>query len=247
MLEFYVYPFGLLLIFCCFSCTSSTQVARLFSVEKELRKPTFSAPTQQNLPAGIQLDISFFESTPEYLIFDVRFQNYSPDPFLVNPIEFKLLPLPSENSFAPIPPMYAINPERKLLRLDLDESKAIASAKNEKVAGIVVTSLLVVSAAAAVVIAPNAGAADVFIDAGFISSDDTQYWIDRRLAASENDRVYWSDIALRKTHLPPMCEMTGTIVFPRNDQFQYLKITFNQDNWHYSEVYNQQLFNPTSN
>jgi len=140
----------------------------------------------------------------------------------------------------------AIDPEDRLLNIDLDTSRAVARERTSRAIDGVAFALYVANEVSA---------------AGRETSDDRAYREARRtrdaliradrrdnfyrnVASMSDNRVYWETETLRTTDLMPGESIAGEISFPANNDARIIEIIVHIGEDEHRFLYRQRLFNP---
>ncbi|GJM35623.1 MAG: hypothetical protein DHS20C18_46240 [Saprospiraceae bacterium] len=195
------------------SCFTPKSVVRINPEGENVRWNYGQAFARQKL-GELEVQAAFSSYDKNFVMFDVEVINYSQEEVLVSP-EYLFLEADGRQ-------YKAIDPERKLLSMEIDESRRDAGRKN----------LAVAIGAAAVVGAVAAIASDSDDNEGVDNDNNeelavTSLYVGATIAPAVAQRPlpppgpenswFWSDFALRKTTLGPNEKVSGRVMFPRND------------------------------
>ena len=177
---------------------------------------------------GIIAKVAFDEVQYPWYTFDVDITNRSNMPFLVDPAQFYAVPLNGESEAMTKDPIYAVDPESKILELDKSLSRNAANQKNQ-----IGISLL---------------AAGIDIATGIaVMSDDNPRNDNLRtdllplaLASGADNkfeaidlnalRDTWRSTTLRKTTLEQGYTMHGKVLIPISQDASYIQLNIPVDN-----------------
>lgn len=202
---------------------------------------------------------SFIGATKEYLVFNVEVENRSHKDVLVSPEQFYLTS-PNGNRF------FAIDPEKQMLGMEIEESRKEAAAKNAAVA----VGVLAVAAVTAAVVADVSSAkrgSGTRVERnyqGFNSGNNNLWWFAPNIMlgnygngnaarppapswSNTKERRYWSEQTLRRTTLSPDHYVRGQVLFPRQDLLQTFLLIVPAEQAVLSFGFKQRLFKPTNN
>ncbi len=209
---------GLLLCALVFSsCFTPKAVVRISPEEEESVRWNYGQAFARKRIGDIGVQAAYANYDKHYLIFDVEVSNYGDQEILVSP-EYLFLEADGRQ-------LRAIDPERQLLSMEIEDARQEASRKN----------LAVAIGTAAVVGAVAAIASDTDDEDNNRSDNDneelavTSLYVGATVAPAIADAPmppppgpaspwFWSDYALRKTTLGPNQMVSGKVMFPRNDE-----------------------------
>jgi hypothetical protein len=206
-----------------------------------------------NETAGAKIDVSYYDASPRFVVFNLEVENTGTAPFDFDPVNCLLVP--------DVGPVHqAIDPEIRLLSMDI---KTIQDQQTTRALAWVGAGIIVAGVA---VDLANGGNADNF-DAGSYFAADLALTSVQNLAFSVVDvkaqrdfvrnavpfddeipvpanRFFWLDHALRITTVQPGQKVIGKIAFPRNDEASTFSfnVTFNGED--FKVPFNQRLFKP---
>ena len=170
----------------------------------------------------------------QYIIFDIEIVNIKGEEFLVAPEKIVMYTGTWNNTtqnidYDPIP-INAIDPEMELLKIDLANSKAEASAKNAQIAAMAICAAAIPLSIAASVSdynnmdsgkSNNAVSNTELVDAGVnlaLGATAINQIAQEGQIISLNDNKYtWKEASLRKTTLSPGYSIRGLVYFPIPD------------------------------
>ncbi|PPK86528.1 hypothetical protein CLV84_3459 [Neolewinella xylanilytica] len=220
-------------VFLLHACGRPLQVVRVEpAFEHEIDRYRYGNPVQSSTNGAVTVEVSYYDASDNYLVFDTEVVNESDEAILFDPAESYLeFPLGQRIS--------AIDPEFQLLSMDLKSVEQARTARTLAWAG-----AAVLVAASAYSLANGGGSipepttnATVVADLGFQVADAMTFAVLQR----ENDilqrnwvpagqdipgpdnRYFWLDYSFRKTTLRPGESAVGKLLFPRSDdhpQFQ---------------------------
>ncbi len=200
------------------SCFTPKSVVRVNPEKEENVRWNYGQAFARKRLGDLGVEAAFSSYDKNYLIFEVEVLNYGEGEVLVSP-EHLFLEADGRQ-------IRAIDPERQLLSMEIEDSRRDASRKNLAVA---IGTAAVVGAVAA--IASDDGDDD---DNGNDVVDNvdvavTSLYVGATVAPAVADAPlppppgpaspwFWSDYALRKTTLGPNQKVSGKVMFPRNDE-----------------------------
>ena len=191
-----------------------------------------------------EVHTSYYGNNDKYIMFDIEIVNNKGEEFLVAPENIKIYSGSWDNVSQSIlynsNPVFALNPEMELLKIDLENSKAEAASKNAGVAAIAIFAAAIPLA----IIASESDAKnsksnnnsnapiisntelvgtglDLAIGANAINQANQEIKIE-----SMNDNKYtWETSSLRKTTLSPGYSIRGLVFFSIPDiKFKKIRI-----------------------
>lgn len=181
------------------------------------------------------MEVTYLGSQDYRMEFLVTIVNATEKSILVEPTEFRLVPLGHADQVMGDGPQTAIDPERELLEAELEAAQERSEQRNEAVIQLIDATADLVSAGTE--------------DEGSRADDDD--WAEaeirghRRLINLNERRAYWANRSLRKTNLPPGYEMSGTIQFRRVDEAPAIRIEWMRDAPALTVEYAQRLIRPS--
>lgn len=208
---------------------------------------------------GVQVDVSYYDASPEVVVFNLDLTNNTDGPINFDPVSAALV-----DDFGKV--NRALDPEAELLGMDI---RVMKRAKNQRTMAWVGAGLVV--AGAAVAIATDAGSSTAggggqaaVADAGGgsfynFSVDlanlvswtvyDRQNERERHYALPEDiptpdSRYFWLDHAFRLTTVGPGETAVGKVVFARNDAATSYDFTLGVEGRNFSFPFVQQVFRP---
>ncbi len=215
-------------LLCLFACGTPLQVVRVDpAAEQDVDRYRYGNPVQALRQGDILVEISYYDASADYLVFDAEVINESQEELLFDPADAYLL---AGNNLE-IP---AVDPEFELLSMDLETVRQQRSARTLAWVGTAVmvaasvysiasanTPLLDVPAGASVVADVGVQVADAMTFA-VLSRDQQLFQRNTPPAGGEiptpANRYFWLDYSFRKTTLRPGESAVGKLVFPRLDE-----------------------------
>ena len=222
----HTYP--LILVLLLLSCGTPLQVVRVDPASDDLvDRYRYGSAIQHQERDDLSVEVSFYDATRHYLLFDVEISNHSTNDILIDPAETSLQ-LPSGTRLS------AVEPEYQLLSMDLE---SVRKQRQSRTLAWASAAVLVAASAYAIANGDDATVSTPNSDAVVISNLGTQvadvmtYVVleeeGRQLAretappAGEmpgpDNRFFWLDYSFRKTTLRPGESAVGKLVFPRAD------------------------------
>ena len=220
------YPILLLLLL--FSCGTPLQVVRVDPASDDLiDRYRYGSAIQRQEAEGVTVEVSFYDASRQYLLFDVELSNHTAEDILIDPAETSLQ-LPSGARLS------AVEPEYQLLSMDLE---SVRKQRQSRTLAWASAAVLVAASAYAIANSDNSTVSAPNSDAVVISNLGTQvadlmtYVVleeeGRQLAREgvpvgeempgPENRFFWLDYSFRKTTLRPGESAVGKLVFPRAD------------------------------
>ena len=218
-----------------FSCGRPLQVVRVQPADEgRIDRYRYGSAIQHAESDGVGVDASFYDASPEYLLFDVEIYNDSDGDILVDPAD-AALELPGGRV------RQAIEPEYQLLGMDLESVRKARQSRTIAWA----TAAVLVAASAYALSVPSDGAGQALASDAGIAYDLTFQAVDvmnyvlvgnddlllRRNAVPADaalpppdNRFFWLDYSFRKTTLRPGESAAGKLVFPRVDDDTELEL-----------------------
>ena len=225
------YLSALFLICVLSSCFSPKPIIRLSPENEDTRFNHGRAMVTQT-KGNYEVSIGYESFSKDHLIFNIEVINMSDETVLVDPANGYMTD--REN----IKVARAINPEAKLLKMEMDASRQEANAKNWGVAGaVLVTSLVVAHAVADDDNHCNDNDPDLF---AFVDGNDSS---PRQVDYTEQPS-FWADETLRITHLEPNYRLNGQVLFPRIDNRRHLLLNFPIGDEVFSVTFKQKIIQP---
>jgi hypothetical protein len=228
-----------------FTACASPYVARL-----EPETENFSYRNGEKLVAQTdgqaKVTLSYFDSSPKYVVFHLEVENVSNVPFDFDPASCLLV-----GDAGPV--RQAIDPEVQLLSMDIESARKGQTINSFDLASLAATVAETVLAAAQGVTDPNFYAS-VGISAGiqlsFLPDDNGEEEAIARgqidplggAAPAPDNRYFWLDDALRITTIEPGRRVFGKVAFPRNDEAENLIFKVMVQEQEFSFSFNQKLF-----
>ena len=222
----HTYPLFLLLLL--FSCGTPLQVVRVEPAREDLiDRYRYGSAIQHQETDEASVEVSFYDATRDYLLFDVEITNHSTEDILIDPAETSLQ-LPTGTRLS------AVEPEYQLLSMDLE---SVRKQRQSRTLAWASAAVMVAATAYAIANSDNATVSEPNTDAVIISNLGSQvadvmtYVVleeeGRRLARetvpdagempAPDNRFFWLDYSFRKTTLRPGESAVGKLVFPRAD------------------------------
>lgn len=206
-----------------------------------------------NETAGAKIDVSYYDASPRFVVFNLEVENTGTEPFDFDPVSCLLVP-----DIGPV--SQAIDPEVRLLSMDI---KTIQDEKTNRTFAWIGAGIVVAGVAADLA---NDGDIDGF-DAGSYLAADLALTSVQTLAFTVIDvkqerdyvrnaipfddeiptpanRYFWLDHALRITTVQPGQKVFGKIAFPRNDEASSFSFNVTVNGEEFKVPFNQLLFKP---
>lgn len=215
----YLFLMSTLLVFT--ACFSPKPVIRMEAADEHYYEWNYGRQLVFTDKEDLTAKVMFDKYTRKHLIFDIEIINNGNEKVVVNPEEWWLEPVPAPTKTQ----RFALDPEKEILNLELNDSREEAYAKNAAaIAG-------VAAVAATVAIAAKGSSANTTQDV----SGNTIVYLDPNVyipvvpgvAPSyipPTEKEFWETLALRKTTVPPGYKVGGKVVFPRYDRAPTLKL-----------------------
>ncbi len=214
----------LLLICICLTACAPIRVVRLEPEEaSEIDSYLYGNPVQQQEHEGIVVDVSYYDASKDYIVFNVEIDNQRDSAFLFDPVAIFLAP-----NIGPAIP--AIDPELQLLSMDLNTARDEQASRTFAWIG----AGLIVAGTVAAIADDNTALVDNELsllgdislsvaDALLFSVIDRSLPNSRNMAAPDEtpipeNRFFWLDHSLRITTIEPGERALGKVAFRRNDQ-----------------------------
>ena len=225
------------------SCFAPKAVIRLEPIDQNTKWVQGRAYVRDSIN-GISVSSAFARFSRPYLIFEFDIINNSNLPLLVDPCNIFYESHSSENTSSD--KVYAINPEDKILELDLAISKLEASTKSNTVIGLVAAGAGAV-AAVSTLSENNVEEKEAVANSSFTTSaiafDSAEDSVEDMIN-SDNERYVWENSTIRKTTLETNESMRGRVYFQINESADYYTIYFPVDNQELKFVFNQKKYYP---
>lgn len=182
-----------------------------------------------------EVHTSYFGNNDQYIMFDIEIINNDGEEFLVAPENIKLYngnwDNKTQNTSYSAYPTRAIDPERELLKIDLETSRAEAASKNAGIAGIAIFAaaipLAVIAARSDVENAnsnsneskiSNTEMVGAGLDIALSANAINQEVQEGRIISMNDSRYAWETSSLRRTTLSPGYSIRGLVFFPIPDK-----------------------------
>ena len=242
-------PFSALLLGCLFltGCYSPIPVARLvpLSVNNTWQHGNQMATAAEN--DGVVVNATYQKSVDEELILNVQVINNSDEAILVDPKFFYYQPL-NQDTMAPMEATYAaINPESKLMQLDIERSRLIAKSKNEELYESIGSTQDLMTSIGSLT--------------GNFSEDEAAKYKEKsrqrqaeykqeqllnqsKMSSVTTTRQMLATSALRKTTVNPGSEAQGLVYFPRFDEAPLMKFNYRVAARDFEVIFEQKLIKP---
>jgi hypothetical protein len=250
----HVLPFlALVLLFSLSSCFTPRSVIRVEPSSDQVRWDYGQAIVETTADSLIG-KAAFIGATKEYLVFNIEVENRGNNNVLVSPEQFYLTN-PNGNRF------FAIDPEKQMLGMEIEESRREASAKNTAV----VVGVVAVAAVTAAVVASSRSSSSRNERTYSNTYSNNNWWfapnimlgnysgsssVSRPPASSwsnTQERRYWSEQTLRRTTVGPDQFVRGQVLFPRQDMLQTFLLIVPAEQSVMSFGFKQKIFKPTNN
>ncbi|MTB50456.1 hypothetical protein [Lewinella sp. W8] len=246
----YLFLFSLLILFT--SCTP-LRVVRL-EPEQEPDRMRYGAAILREANQQVSVEVSYYDATQDYLVFDLEVENVGDSPFDFDPSSCLLV-----GDAGPV--ARAINPEVQLLSMDVE---TVRKMKSNRAWAWVGTGLLVAGTVAAItseVDAPitNDVATDAVVSSlaynvadaitfsvvsAEIQNNQRNYVPDGQEIPGPDNRYFWLDYSLRTTTVRPGEVAVGKVVFPRNDEASSFTFQVSAAGKDFSFPFLQKVFKP---
>lgn len=203
------------------SCSTPQSILKLEPQQKDVKWLFGQSFTTDSL-YGIIYEVGFDRVVNNQYWFDFHITNRSNMPILIDPVNFSYVALDSLNNAQTIAPVAAIDPERKILKIDKELSQNEAQAKSQ----------LGISLFAAGV--------DIATGIAVLSDDNpkndnlrTHLLYDTQADAADNAmetqnlnqlREEWSSSTIRRTTLDCNYSMFGKVFFNATPNAKYIKL-----------------------
>lgn len=244
--------FLLLLIFLGTAC-APIRVVRLEPAEPESSsRLLYGNAVLSQWTTDARVDLSYYDTSNDYLIFHLEIENQSRQAFDFNPAEITL-----NTNLGEI--RRAIDPEVQLLSMDLDHAR---QRSNQRAMTWVSGSLAVLGTVASIVAETadnptvaddNALIADVSFDLAesltFININTNNQIIRYQMLPQEeipapDSRFFWLDHSLRITTVRPGETVMGKVAFPRADKANFFTVEVPLQGQRLSYEFRQRVFIP---
>ena len=204
------------------------------AAEEDVDRFLYGNAVQHQENKGIAVDVSYYDASREFLVFNLEIENQTDAPFNFDPATINLMA--DENISFP-----AIDPEVQLLSMDLEAAR---KERNDRTTAWIGGGLLVASTVALALSGSDASetlaedvAVNVATEVGFALADALVFQV---IDANNNDvtraipaygempppenRYFWLDFAMRITTVRPGERVIGKIAFPRADAAAFLQL-----------------------
>jgi len=193
---------------------------------------------------GIEINLAYLQSTDQYLVFDLDIRNSSGEKILISPEQFYFEAFEQDTSTQLGGKVQAINPETQLLNIDRSIARENAEQSTELLMEL--TEMTVNTASGISNVGKSRPQAEV--EAEEISRQESRDWYRQEEVEREftfqslnEQREYWANHILRKSHLDSRYQLRGRIIFPRYDKATFLKFNLPIENQTFEVVYRQKL------
>lgn len=207
--------------------------------------------------ADIVVRSAFSHANREYLIFDIEVFNERSEAILVTP---EIMTLAGDTG----PARRALDPEKILLSMEMEQSRQKANATNAAIVG----GVVLVGAAIAVAVSDDDNDSDSDSNDSDWESDDyttgaaitdavipaVSLWLDFHqdpvlsVPPSElpntDDIYFWDETTLRRTTLRPGEHIRGLVAFPRIDDTETLNLKVPIETEDFLFMFTQRVFQP---
>lgn len=242
--------FLLLVLFCWSSC-SPLRIVRLEpSDDESIDRMLYGNPVQSQQLGDLTAEVSFYDATPKFVVFNLEITNNGNTPFDFDPATIQLIP--GEGGI-----IQAIDPELQLFGMDMKEAKQL---KTQRIIAGIGTGLLVVEAVAVIsddnfsnrpdnVLAVTNLAVDasdvlLFSAANNLYDSRVHYAVPREEIPFPSNRFFWLDHALRTTTIRPGETVAGKVAFRRFDKEEYVDFTLSAEQKTFTFGFYQRVFRP---
>lgn len=231
------------------SCAAPQPVSRLNPLQEPVYWSYGAKFVQLPAQEDLQMEVAFIRSTAQHLLFEVTLQNRSNQTFLVTPEVFRLQPLGIDRRPLPVAALPAADPEQILLELDKQESKQVAEDANQATIAMLNSALNIVEDISST--SKSVDAEERALRMQERQEDDAyyanrEYENEMELISISEQRSYWANNTIRRTHLKPGFEMTGLVFFPRYNDASLLEARFPVEHLEFSVPYRQVLHYPNN-
>ncbi|MGB3798575.1 MAG: hypothetical protein WA952_02100 [Lewinella sp.] len=210
------------------ACGNPLQVVRVSpAAEEDVDRYRYGNPVQSQSQEDVAVEVSYYDASADYLVFDAEVLNSSAEDILFDPAE-TYLRFPAGFTLP------AIDPEFQLLTMDLETVSRQRTARTLAWAGaaVMVASTVYAVANANAPTFETTTTASVVADLGLQVADAMTFAVinqnqdnyqrhyipaDAEIPGPEN-RFFWLDHSFRKTTLRPGESAVGKLVFPRSDE-----------------------------
>jgi hypothetical protein len=206
-------PIAVIVIASAFGCATPQPVVRLHPTSSDVVWHSGRAIVTRQT-SNVRVAVAFERMAEERLVFRVEFQNLGPQPLDAGPhlIVYRSCTQPQQCG----PRTKVIDPEKRLLALDVARSRTRANQTNEAGLG---AALLMLNAVATVGIAAQGKgeAASHLASDGLMLAESTSHSIERhenQITMIEAEKVDWAASALRRTTLGPQQGIAGLVHVP---------------------------------
>jgi len=253
IMKTYVLPFlALVLMLSLSACFTPRSVIRVEPSSDQVRWDYGQAIVETTADSLIGR-AAFVGATKEYLVFNIEVENRGSNNVLVSPEQFYLTN-PNGNRF------FAIDPEKQMLGMEIDESRKEAHAKNTAV----VVGVMAAAAVTAAVVAGSRSSSSRNERTYSNTYSNNNWWFAPNIMlgnyggrgvvsrppaptwSNTQERRYWSEQTLRRTTVGPDQFVRGQVLFPRQDMLQTFLLIVPAEQSVMSFGFKQKIFKPTN-
>ncbi|MFN7119258.1 MAG: hypothetical protein ACK4TA_20835 [Saprospiraceae bacterium] len=228
-------------------CATPQPVSRLYPIEQSGTKKWSYGNEMITLSAenGMEVSAAFRGSNPNSLIFEVQIRNRSGLPVLVSPEKFYYEMLAIDTARILGTPVFAIDPEKNLLEMDIAESRMRAQAQNETTAELIAITTDIL---------------DNVTTKNETEAQQQQKWAEQNARSAEyessqanyniqfrsldEERSYWLNHVIRRNTLENGYEMRGSVFLPRSNQARFIRLNVVLENKIFPFTFWQVLYKP---
>ncbi|MEL6143050.1 MAG: hypothetical protein AAFU67_15705 [Bacteroidota bacterium] len=244
----------LFLLLLVYSCAPIRVVRVSPATEADIDRYLYGNAVQHQEAQGVAVDVSYYDASREFLVFNLEIENQTETSFDFDPAGITLL---TDDDI----PIRAVNPEVKLLSMDMQAAKKESNSRTMAWIG---SGILVASTVALALSGSDASeslaedvAVNVATEMGFTLADALVFQVidgnnnnpDRVIPISgemppPENRFFWLDYAMRITTVRPGERVIGKVAFPRSDLAKFLKIQINVAERSFNFPFKQMVYRP---
>lgn len=204
------------------SCVSPIPISQL-SNEKEEGRWISGRKFLSQQEGNHILTLSYYKNEGEMLIFDMLYDNRSKEEIIFNPTMASIQALSADKKL--LSHEKGLDPESKLLRIDIEESRERAYEANQAISNLILTATEA-SLDIAQINDPELSEEEKRL----ATAERDRFRFERRanmadqeayLRSIRNSRVYWEEAPVRKTTVGSNEYISGKLFFPRNREAKY--------------------------
>lgn len=237
---------GALTLMLLIGCAVPQPVSRLDPITDEVNVKWSYGNQLITLPeqGGLTVSTAFRASDPANFMLEFSIRNASNDAVLVTPEQFYYEALAADTATV-LAKVYANDPEKALLEMDLQESRLRAQQQNESASELFAIAVDI---------------ADDVTDKNETQEEQNVEWAEQEARRAEyesskanyelnfsslnDERAYWANRTVRRTTVEPNYELTGSVFFPRNNDARFIRVYFIVDNQTFTATFRQVLHRP---